>query len=106
MMKPLTPHPTVRIETLITLLLMLACTATAEGRMSASSAATFAQITHQNDIGAGAAAAAASQASGGRVLSVKRTTGRNGVVYIVKVLLPGGRMRSITIDGQSGQVRG
>ncbi len=106
MMKRLTKRPALRIETLLTLVLMIACTATAEARMSDSSAATLAPITHQNDIGAGAAAAAASNASGGRVLDVKRTTGRSGINYIVKVLLPGGRMRTIIVDGQSGQVRG
>ena len=59
----------------------------------------------QRDIGASAAAAAAGSASGGQVLGVKRRSSGQGVTYIVKVLLPGGRVRSVSVDGQSGQVR-
>ena len=74
--------------------------------MSASQSAMPGAFTQQNDIGASAAAAAASAASGGRVLDVKRNTARNGIFYAVKVLLPGGRMRTLIVDGLSGQVRG
>ena len=55
----------------------------------------------QADIGADAAAASASRATGGRVLSVRK--GKRGT-YRVKVLLPGGRVRNVTVDGDSGQV--
>jgi hypothetical protein len=62
-------------------------------------------VAQQRDIGASAAAAAASSASGGQVLGVKRRSSAQGVIYIVNVLLPGGRVRSMIVDGQSGQVR-
>jgi putative hemolysin len=62
-------------------------------------------VAQQRDIGASAAAAAAGSASGGQVLGVKRQNSGQGVIYIVKVLLPGGRVRSVSVDGQSGQVR-
>ena len=59
----------------------------------------------QRDIGASTAAAAASSATGGQVLGVKRRNSEQGIIYIVKVLLPGGRVRSVSVDGQSGQIR-
>ena len=62
-------------------------------------------VAQQRDIGASAAAAAASAASGGQVLDVKRHSSAAGVMYRVKVLLPGGRVRSMSVDGQSGQIR-
>ncbi len=55
----------------------------------------------QADIGADAAAASAGQATGGRVLSVRK--GKRGT-YRVKVLLPGGRVRHVTVDGRDGKV--
>ncbi len=55
----------------------------------------------QADIGADAAADTVRQATGGRVLSVRK--GKRGT-YRVKVLLPGGRVRSVAVDGRSGQV--
>jgi uncharacterized membrane protein YkoI len=60
----------------------------------------------QRDVGPAGAAAAARTATGGRVLGV--TAGRKGgrTVYRVKVLLPGGRMRTVTVDGRSGRVQG
>ena len=64
------------------------------------------QLAQTRDIGASAAAAAASAASGGRVLDVQRQNSTTGTSYRVKVLLPGGRVRSMTVDGQTGQVRG
>ncbi|MFT5447889.1 MAG: hypothetical protein ACI9DC_003068 [Gammaproteobacteria bacterium] len=63
-------------------------------------------LAQQDDIGPGAASAAASAASGGRVLSVRRARSASGIVYTVKVLLPGGRMRYVTVNGLTGQVRG
>lgn len=63
-------------------------------------------LAQQGDIGPGAASAAASAASGGRVLGVQRVRSANGIIYKVKVLLPGGRMRYVTVNGQTGQVHG
>ncbi len=55
----------------------------------------------QAEIGADAAAASARQATGGRVLSVRK--GKRGT-YRVKVLLPGGRVRHVTVERGSGRV--
>ena len=63
-------------------------------------------LAQQDDIGPGAASAAASAASGGRVLGVRRVHSASGIVYVVKVLLPGGRVRNVTVNGQTGRVRG
>jgi len=57
------------------------------------------------DIGASAAAAAARRATGGRVLGVSPRRAGGRVIYRVKVLLPDGRVRSVTVDGSSGEVR-
>ncbi len=63
-------------------------------------------LAQQDDIGPGAASAAASAASGGRVLGVHRIRSANGVIYKVKVLLPGGRVRNVIVNGRTGQVHG
>ena len=84
---------------------VLAVPTPAQARSSAGAMAAPGQLTQQNDIGASAAAAAASAASGGRVLNVKRSSSQRGITYRVKLLLPGGRMRTLTVDGQTGQVR-
>ncbi len=55
----------------------------------------------QADIGTDAAAASAGRATGGRVLSVRK--GKRGT-YRVKVLLPEGRVRNVTVDARNGQV--
>lgn len=70
------------------------------------SGAPVVQLAQQGDIGPGAASAAAGAASGGRVLGVRRVRSASGVIYKVKVLLPGGRMRTVTVNGRTGQVRG
>lgn len=54
----------------------------------------------QADIGPDAAAATVREATGGRVLKVRRGKG----IYRVKVLLPGGRVRTISVHGQTGKV--
>lgn len=54
------------------------------------------------DIGTSAAASAAARATGGRVLSVKRG---GADVYLVKVLLAGGKLRIVSVDARSGQLR-
>ncbi len=94
------------IIVLLATVLVSAPIAPAQARSTAAQPGAHAPIEQQTDIGAGAAAAAASAASGGRVLQVKRRAKGSGVVYRVKVLLPGGRMRTLTVDGQTGQVRG
>ena len=63
-------------------------------------------LAQAGDIGASAAASAASAASGGRVLGVKRKQSGARIIYRVKVLLPGGRVRTMSVNGQSGQVQG
>ena len=55
----------------------------------------------QADIGADAAAARVREATGGRVLRVQRD--KRGV-YQVKVLLPGGRVRVVPVDGRTGRI--
>ena len=57
-------------------------------------------------IGADQAAALARDATGGEVLGV-RTVRRDGKpLYQVKVLLPGGRVRVVPIDAQTGRLLG
>lgn len=54
-------------------------------------------------VGADSAAAAVRRSTGGRVLSVDLSP--NGrPTYRVKVLLPGGRVRSVRVDARSGRV--
>lgn len=60
----------------------------------------------QGDVGPAGAAAAARAATGGRVLGVIARTAGGRTVYRVKVLLPGGRVRTVTVDGPTGQVQG
>jgi len=58
----------------------------------------------QADIGPDAAAAKVRKATGGRVLGVRRGKGRGSPIYRVKVLLPGGRVRTIGVHGQTGKI--
>lgn len=54
-------------------------------------------------IGPGAAAAIAREQVGGRVLRVRpRRPGADR--YHVKILLPGGRVRTVVVDGRTGEV--
>jgi hypothetical protein len=90
----------------LAMVMAIAATVTpAQARTSILTRGVPVAVAQQRDIGASAAAAAASSASGGQVLGVKRRSSGQGVIYIVNVLLPGGRVRSMTVDGQSGQVR-
>ncbi|MGH8651561.1 MAG: PepSY domain-containing protein [Gammaproteobacteria bacterium] len=67
---------------------------------------TGAQITlAQARIGQGQAVAFARQATGGRVLDVQTQNMSGRVVYLVKVLMPDGRVRIIAVDGETGQIR-
>ena len=50
------------------------------------------------------AAATARSATGGRVLSVDTQQRRGRLIYRVKVLLKGGRVRVINVDGQTGEL--
>jgi len=44
--------------------------------------------------------------TGGKVLSVNRQEKKGRVVYRVKVLLPEGRVRTMTVDGETGGIQG
>ncbi len=52
------------------------------------------------DIGQDVAAANVRRATGGRVLSVRKGNG----TYRVKVLLPGGRVRTVPVDSRTGRL--
>jgi uncharacterized membrane protein YkoI len=65
-----------------------------------------AMLAQAGDIGPAAAAAAARRATGGTVLGVQGGQSGGRVIYRVKVLLPGGRVRTLSVDGASGQVLG
>ncbi len=54
-----------------------------------------------SDRGEDAAAAAVAEATGGRVLSVRR----KGEYYRVKVLTEGGRVRVYRVDARSGRIQ-
>lgn len=55
-------------------------------------------------VGKSAAAAAAQNAHGGRVLSVEQVVDNGRVVYKVKLLLNGGVIKIVTVDGETGKV--
>lgn len=65
-----------------------------------------AMLAQTGDIGPAAAVAAARRATGGTVLGVQGGQSGGRVIYRVKVLLPGGRVRTLSVDGASGQVLG
>lgn len=87
-------------------LLAAAAPAGAAERGHTAPARAALMLAQAGDIGPAAAAAAARRATGGTVLGVQ--AGRSGgrVIYRVKVLLPGGRVRTLSVDGASGQVLG
>ena len=63
-------------------------------------------LAQSHDIGAKRAATVARNATGGRVLTVKRTrTQHSNDTYQVKVLLKGGRMRILKVDAGNGNLR-
>ncbi len=63
-------------------------------------------VAQNRDIGAKQAASVARNATGGRVLTVKRTrTKQAKAAYQVKVLLKGGRMRILKVDAANGDLR-
>lgn len=59
----------------------------------------------QARIGQGQAVAFARQATGGRVLDVQTQNVSGRIVYLVKVLMPDGRVRIVAVDGETGQIR-
>ncbi len=59
----------------------------------------------QARIGQGQAVAFARQATGGRVLDVQTQDMGGRLVYLVKVLMPDGRVRIIAVDGETGQIQ-
>jgi len=84
-----------------------AATSAVLARPSGSWLPTAALVPVQTgDVGAAAAAAAARNATGGQVLGVSERRDGGRVIYRVKVLLPGGRMRTVIVDGASGRVAG
>ncbi len=56
-------------------------------------------------IGAEQAAVIARNETGGRVLDVRPIADAGHSAYAVRVLLGGGRVRTIVVDGRSGQLR-
>jgi uncharacterized membrane protein YkoI len=78
--------------------------AAARGSAPHSGAGTL--LAQSGDIGPAAAAAAAQRATGGTVLGVQGGSSGGRVIYRVRVLLPGGRVRTLSVDGASGQVLG
>lgn len=86
------------------LLCLLPLTAFCGGRAEGSRMSTPFRWLAQVD--SNGAARAVERATGGRVLSVNREDSNGRVVYRVKVLLPGGRIRVVTVDGETGSVGG
>ncbi len=62
-----------------------------------------AMLLAQADAGKSRAAEAAVRAFGGKVLSVDKESSNGRVVYRVKLLQDGGRIRIVTIDGNTGK---
>ena len=62
------------------------------------------RVAAQGSISRDKAAATARSATGGRVLSVDHQQRRGRLIYRVKVLLKGGRVRVVNIDGQTGEL--
>jgi len=89
------------------LLLLLSCLGALEPQaLEIGLERTGAQITlAQARIGQGQAIVFARQATGGRVLDVQTQDMAGHVVYLVKVLMPDGRVRIIAVDGETGQIR-
>ena len=76
---------------------------------SAEPVNTVLVLAQNRDIGAKRAATVARNATGGRVLTIKRTRtqnshGANGA-YKIKVLLKSGRMRTLKVDAANGDLR-
>ena len=61
-----------------------------------------AQAQRGNGIGPDAAASLVRERTGGRVLGVQRGGSAERPRYEVKVLLPGGRVRIVSVDARSG----
>lgn len=62
------------------------------------------QLAMSAAVGKSQAAEAAREAYGGKVLSVDEIKEGGRVLYRVKLLLDGGRIKIVTVDGDSGQV--
>ncbi len=81
---------------LLTLSSHLAINARADSRLE--------QLAMLAAVGKSQAAESARQAYGGKVLSVDEIKEDGRVLYRVKLLLDGGRIKIVTVDGDSGQV--
>ena len=61
-------------------------------------------VTLPSPIEADRAAAIARESTGGRVLDVRLLADDNGPAYAVRLLLNPGRVRTVLVDGTSGQL--
>lgn len=89
-------HPPFIAALLLTLSSFLAINARAEPVVE--------QTQMMAAVGKSQAAESARQAFGGKVLSVDELKEGGRVLYRVKLLLDGGRIKIVTVDGDSGQV--
>lgn len=64
------------------------------------------QTLAQASISQGQAAELAKSRYGGKVLSVAKSNNGGRITYRVKLLLDSGRVIIVSVDGQSGQIRG
>lgn len=71
---------------------------------AAASAVTLSLLAQGATVSESAAVAAAQRAVKGRVLSVQLIESRGPPVYRVKILTEDGRVRTVHVDGQSGEV--
>lgn len=87
--------------------LLLTCLGTAEPQaLDLSLERTKTPITlAQTKISQGQAVTFARQATGGRVLDVQTQNRGGRVVYLVKVLMPDGRVHIVAVDAETGQIR-
>ena len=69
-----------------------------------ASAVTVSLLAQGAAVSESAAVAAAQRAVKGRVLSVQLIESRGPPVYRVKILTEDGRVRTVHVDGQSGEV--
>ena len=75
-------------------------------RISASLLSLLLAVTVQAQrLSPSEAADSARNHTGGKVLKVKSPQGGNNTDYRIKVLLPQGKVRNVTVDGNSGKVR-
>lgn len=74
-------------------------------RPSPSHAPAFGDAPPGGGIGPDQAAAIARAQTGGRVLDVRQLPNGGSSAFAVRLLLDAGRVRTVVVDGQSGQLR-